>query len=47
MGKTFEEGVIITLWDEGQPYRIKLSNGKFKDVEVFGSIDNDQCVRKM
>jgi len=47
MGKTFEEGVIITLWDEGQPYRIKLTNGKFKDVEVFGSIDNDQCVRKM
>ena len=26
-GKRFEKGVVIALWDEGNPYRIRLNNG--------------------
>ena len=37
----FADGVIIKLWDDGNPYRIRLENGN----EVWGPVDDDALVR--
>lgn len=37
----FSSGEVIKLWDDGNPYRIRLSNG----VEVWGPVDNNNFVR--
>jgi len=36
------QGTVIKLWDEGNPYRIRLHNGE----ECFGPVDTDEFVRK-
>jgi len=36
------QGRVIALWDEGNPYRIKLSDGE----ECWGPVDDDTFVRK-
>jgi G3E family GTPase len=41
VGKAFKTGVVIALWDNGNPYRIKLNNG----TEVWGPVDDDRLVR--
>uniref|UniRef100_A0A6U6U3Q7 CobW C-terminal domain-containing protein n=1 Tax=Alexandrium andersonii TaxID=327968 RepID=A0A6U6U3Q7_9DINO len=38
----WEPGRIIALWDDGNPYRIRLESGD----EVWGPVDTDQFVRK-
>jgi len=38
----FIRGTIIALWDQGNPYRIRLTNGD----EVWGPLDDDEFVRK-
>lgn len=35
-------GTVIKLWDDGNPYRIRLQNGD----ECWGPVDTDQFVRK-
>jgi len=35
-------GEVIRLWDEGNPYRIRLQNGE----ECWGPVDSDSFVRK-
>lgn len=35
-------GQVIKLWDEGNPYRIRLQNGE----ECWGPVDTDEFVRK-
>mmetsp|Transcript_39175 Transcript_39175/g.113181 ORF Transcript_39175/g.113181 Transcript_39175/m.113181 type:complete len:426 (-) Transcript_39175:92-1369(-) len=35
-------GTVIKLWDEGNPYRIRLANGE----ECWGPVDNDDFVRR-
>eukprot|EP01039_Chlorochromonas_danica_P008186 gene8186-9031_t len=37
----FEDGIVIKLWDEGNPYRILLKSGR----EVWGPVDEDALVR--
>lgn len=37
----YKRGTIIRLWDEGNPYRIRLDN----KVEVWGHTDDDSLVR--
>ena len=37
----YKRGVILCLWDEGNPYRIKLDDGR----EVWGPEDSDEFVR--
>jgi len=37
----FSPGVVIKVWDEGNPYRVRLHT----DVEVWGPQDNDNFVR--
>lgn len=37
-------GKIIRVWDDGNPYRIELSDAK--KTNVWGPIDNDSAVRK-
>lgn len=39
----YSPGTVIKLWDDGNPYRIKLDTG----VEVYGPVDNDMLVRKL
>ena len=39
---TFREGTILKQWDDGNAYRIKLSDG----TEVWAPIDIDVYVRK-
>lgn len=39
----FQTGTIIKLWDEGNPYRIRLDNG----AEVWGPVDADEFVRAL
>ncbi|TMW55029.1 hypothetical protein Poli38472_013791 [Pythium oligandrum] len=39
----FQSGTILKVWDEGNPYRIRLDDG----VEVWGSMDTDALVRAM
>eukprot|EP00801_Mesodinium_rubrum_P004252 Mrub_04254.p1 GENE.Mrub_04254~~Mrub_04254.p1 ORF type:complete len:415 (+),score=115.62 Mrub_04254:22-1245(+) len=39
----WKEGTIIKLWDEGQPYRIRLNDNA--KTEVFASIDSDVMVK--
>jgi G3E family GTPase len=41
-GTGYKRGEIIKLWDEGNPYRIKLDSGN----EVWGPVDEDKFVRK-
>lgn len=35
-------GTVIKIWDNGNPYRIKLNES---GVEVFGPLDDDRVVR--
>ena len=37
------DGVILKQWDEGNPYRIELQDGK--KTNIWGPIDSDQYVR--
>lgn len=37
----WKDGEVIKLWNEGNPYRIRLDTG----VEVFGPIDDPKFVR--
>lgn len=39
----FQPGRIMKIWDEGNPYRIKLERDS---TEVWGSVDDDTLVRK-
>ena len=39
------EGVVVKQWDEGNPYRIELQDGK--KTNVWGPIDDDDFVRKI
>ena len=39
----FSPGTIVKLWDNGNPYRIKLDTG----IEVYGPVDKDMLVRKL
>ena len=38
----YQRGKVIALWDEGNPYRVKLEN----DNEVWGPVDEDFYIRK-
>mmetsp|Transcript_46523 Transcript_46523/g.107831 ORF Transcript_46523/g.107831 Transcript_46523/m.107831 type:complete len:134 (-) Transcript_46523:551-952(-) len=38
----WQVGTVIKLWDEGNPYRIRLQNGD----ECWGPVDTDEFVRK-
>ena len=40
-GRGWEPGIIIELWDEGNPYRIGLDSG----MEVWGPKDTDIFVK--
>ncbi len=37
----FSAGKVIKLWDEGNPYRVRLTNGE----EVWASVDVDELIR--
>lgn len=39
----FTPGTVIKLWDDGNPYRIRLFDGK--NTEVWGPFDDDRFVR--
>jgi len=38
----WQAGTVLKLWDEGNPYRIRLQNGD----ECWGPVDTDEFVRK-
>lgn len=40
---TFTDGEVIAIWDEGNPYRVKLDDGK--ETEVWAPQDNDMFIR--
>lgn len=40
-GRGYKRGTVIKLWDEGNPYRIRLDSG----LEVWGHTDDDSLVR--
>lgn len=35
------KGKVIKRWDDGNPYRIRLTNG----TEIWAPIDDDACIR--
>ena len=42
-GRGWEPGIIIKLWDEGNPYRIELEDGE--GTNVWGPMDDDMFVK--
>merc|ERR1712238_540494 len=40
----YKPGRVLKLWDEGNPYRIKLSDTR--GTNVFGPVDEDEFVRR-
>ena len=42
-GKGWTPGIIIKLWDEGNPYRIELEDGE--GTNVWGPMDDDMFVK--
>jgi len=42
-GSGWTPGKIIRLWDDGNPYRIELEDGK--GTNVWGPMDDDRCVK--
>merc|ERR1719498_452644 len=42
---TWTPGTIIRTWDEGNPYRVELEDGK--KTNVWGPVDNDDFIKAM